>query len=222
MCGRFASGEFPKSLHSTIMSMLNGDLWDNFLKRHAKTNLNTSPGEQAGIFVQDKNGPAAQTLEWGFNPQKSNDGKTIINARSEEAHLKQTWRIPIQKQRCLVPVLGFYEWQNANGMKIPFYFSAFVGQYPIFLGGLWSPNHKKFVILTTAANALMAPIHPRMPVIVPPQKWLQWLDPDFYEPSQLAAMMQPIPPELLLCWEVTRKMGNPSYKNEDCIQPATK
>ena len=102
-----------------------------------------------------------QDLFWGL---KGSDGKLIINARAESAADKPMFSESIMRRRCLLPAAGFYEWDRD---KTRFVFKRTDGK-PMYLAGFYdlSANKDSFVILTTAANKSMEPVHDRMPVMI--------------------------------------------------------
>ncbi|MCP4330697.1 MAG: SOS response-associated peptidase [Alphaproteobacteria bacterium] len=132
-------------------------------------------------------------LHWGLVPSWAKDIKIasrLINARAETAAEKPSFRSAMRHRRCLVPADGFYEWKTIDGRKQPFRVSRPDGG-PFAFAGLWESWHpdrddrlESFTILTTAASAALADIHPRMPVILPSAAYAAWLDPD----AQTAAL----------------------------------
>jgi putative SOS response-associated peptidase YedK len=125
-------------------------------------------------------------LRWGLIPYWAKDpkiGTQCINAMAETVATKPAFRDPFARgQRCIVPVDGFYEWKKVSTGKQPY---AMVGAdgLPLALAGLWErwkdratgETVQTFTILTTVPNELCAPIHVRMPVILPRDKWAIWL-----------------------------------------------
>ncbi len=119
------------------------------------------------------------TMRWGF-PHPAGRGQ-IINARGETVAQKPMFRTAFQRRRCLLPASGFFEWQKADGRSIRHRIGlpggalfSLAGLYSVFPG----PDGKSLTactIITAAANAAMAPIHDRMPVILPPDMETAWL-----------------------------------------------
>jgi len=219
MCGRFAQGEFPASIRKIIRELL----------EEVSADYNIAPGEKAGVIVKEEGlQPALKRCEWGFQPQwNSFDGKSVkevrlINARCETVAEKPAFRAAFQRRRCLVPALGFYEWKNAPGRKIPYYFTAADEERPLVMGGIWEHNRgvRAFSILTTAANSTMGHVHYRMPVILPPEDWIDWLNPAQDDTRLLHAMMRPVPADFLRGWEVSPCVNNPANKGPECGRPA--
>ena len=136
----------------------------------------------------------ATSLRWGLIPSWSKDvsiGSRLINARSETAAEKPSFRAAFKRRRCLIPASGFYEWQRRNGGKQPVYIHSTEGA-AFGLAGLWetwqAPDGgaiESCTILTTTPNEMMAPIHNRMPVIIEPPSWL---DPKAWPHGSISAL----------------------------------
>jgi len=167
-------------------------------------------------------------LRWGLIPSWSKDpaiGNRLINARAETASQKPSFRNAFNRRRCLIPASGFYEWQRRELRKQPFYIRMHDGR-PFAFAGLWdrweSPDKgviESCTILTTATNALLAPIHDRMPVILPPGKYDRWLDPSLQDPDSLAPLLVPFPTEDMIAFPVSPRVNAPSTDDEGCIAP---
>jgi putative SOS response-associated peptidase YedK len=136
--------------------------------------LNAAPSQSLPVLRAEG---AFALMTWGYLPSWA---KTrLINARAETLSAKPTFRAAFQSRRCLVPADAFYEWQRLpNGKKQPLRFTLHNGALFAF-GGLWLQEANAppaFVIITTAANSLIAPIHERMALILPPEHYTAWLD----------------------------------------------
>jgi putative SOS response-associated peptidase YedK len=131
-----------------------------------------------------------RALRWGLVPSWAKDariGSRLINARCESLREKPAFRSLISTRRVLMPVSGFYEWRRpvpgVAGLRQPFYFHRADGAPLVFAGlwDLWLDDDGRplcsCTIITTASNKTLAPVHPRMPVIIPPEAWEQWLRP---------------------------------------------
>jgi putative SOS response-associated peptidase YedK len=146
----------------------------------------------------------------------------MANARAETAATKPSFRSAFKSRRCLVVADGFYEWQRTNKHKQP-HFIGLPGDRPFGLAGLWERWEKggepveSCTILTTDANELMQPIHERMPVIIPPQQYGAWLDPQCQDTKELAKLLRPYPSEGMLAYRVSTLVNN--WKNDvpECI-----
>jgi putative SOS response-associated peptidase YedK len=167
-------------------------------------------------------------LRWGLIPSWAKDpgiGNRLINARAETAPEKPSFRNAFKRRRCLVPADGFYEWQRQERRKQPHYVRMRDGRLFAF-AGLWdrweSPDGdvvETCTILTTAGNAVLAPIHDRMPVILPPGEYARWLDPSLQEPDSLASLLVPFPPEEMIAFPVSPRVNAPTLDDEGCIAP---
>jgi putative SOS response-associated peptidase YedK len=165
-------------------------------------------------------------LRWGLIPSWSKDpaiGNRLINARAETAQEKPSFRSAFRRHRCLIPTNGFYEWQRLERGKQPYFVRMRDGQLFAF-AGLWdrweSPDKgviETCTILTTAANTVLAPIHDRMPVILPPMEYARWLDPALRDPDSLAPLLVPFPPEEMLAFPVSPRVNAPTVDDEKCI-----
>ena len=173
-----------------------------------------------------------QKLRWGLIPSWAKDpgmGVKLINARAETVAEKPAFRSAFQHRRCLVLADGFYEWKRQNGKKQPFYFRFSDGQ-PFGFAGLWErwrpleekPGGEEIIsctILTTAANELVQPIHERMPVIVAPQDYDLWLNPQMPTPEQLQQLLCPYPDQVMTAYPVSSLVNNSRQNSSECIIP---
>jgi putative SOS response-associated peptidase YedK len=125
---------------------------------------------------------------------------------------------------------GFYEWQKSpeTKTKTPMYIRLASGQ-PFAFAGLWefwqSADGSELLsctIITTAPNSLMAPIHNRMPVILPPSVYAAWLEPAEQPPHALAPLLAPYPAELMTAYPVSTVVNNPRFDLPDCVAPLQK
>jgi putative SOS response-associated peptidase YedK len=162
-------------------------------------------------------------LRWGLIPYWAEDAKIgyrLINARSESAADKPSFREPFIKRRCLVPATGFYEWKKAGRLREPFFIHPREGKLMAF-AGLWDqwrdPEGKEIqscTILTTAANELVRPIHDRMPAIIPSQLYDRWLDPRAQDAASVKPMLAPYPNEELQITPADPAINSAKYQPE--------
>jgi len=163
---------------------------------------------------------------WGLVPRWSQgpDNRfSMFNARAETVHEKPAFRTAFKKQRCLVPVDGFYEWRQENG-KQPYYFYRPTGN-PLAFAGLWEQWHDprgttvdSCTIIVTSANSLMRPVHDRMPVVLDPDQFAGWLDPDNQATADLLRYLQPYEGGDLDCYPVSRAVNNPRNTTAELIE----
>jgi putative SOS response-associated peptidase YedK len=166
-------------------------------------------------------------LRWGLIPPWATDpavGNRMINARAETAATRPAFRAALRRRRCLVLADGFYEWRSDGRRKQPFLFHR-PDQRPFGFAGLWEtwegPDHRvveSCTLLTTEANAVVRPIHNRMPVILLRDAHAAWLDPAVEDPSPLAALLRPYPEADLVARPVSPYVNSPTHDDPRCIE----
>ena len=174
-----------------------------------------------------------ESLQWGLVPHWTKDpskGPGLANARAETIEEKPSFKEPFKTQRCLVPVDGFYEWQQGGKAKQPYYFSM-NDQKPFALAGLWDfwkPTAKQkgvsivsFTLITTASNALMEPIYDRMPVILDEENFDLWLSPDYGDTEILKYFLKPYSAEKMRAEAVSAFVNATSNQGPQCIEPGS-
>jgi len=149
----------------------------------------------------------------------------MINARSETAATKPAFRDPLRFRRCLIPADGFYEWRRTGATKQPFCFEINEGDLFAF-AGLWDgwrdPSGqwlKSCSILTTTPNAVTAPIHDRMPVILKKDDYDLWLDPGMTSVEAIADLLKPFDANLMRSYAVTTRINHVANDDEICSAP---
>jgi putative SOS response-associated peptidase YedK len=221
MCGRFTLFEPDKILAREFGI-------SDFPPGSPRYNIAPSQPVAAVRAAPAGTGRELALLRWGLIPSWSKDpatGNRLINARAETAREKPSFRNAFRRHRCLIPANGFYEWQRRERGKQPYFVRMRDGRLFAF-AGLWDrwENPDKDVIetctiLTTTANAILAPIHDRMPVILPAGEYDRWLDPSLKDPGSLAPLLVPFPPEEMLAFPVSPRVNAPSTDDEGCIAP---
>ena len=173
-------------------------------------------------------------VRWGLVPSWAKDlsvGDRLINARSEGVATKPAYRKAFERRRCLMPADGFYEWRVLPGptkrkQKQP-YFIARVDREPMAFAGLYevwrdrsdpdAPWIRSCAIVTTDANEKLAPIHDRMPVVLPESAWGEWLDPDNHDTTKLARLLVPAPSDEFLCYPVSTLVNKPDNQGPELL-----
>jgi putative SOS response-associated peptidase YedK len=220
MCGRFTqtTGELPGLTTVTaeeedVPVRYNGapgqDFW--IIRQHPET----------GQYHRDR-------LSWGLIPHWCKDasgGRKPINARGETVANLPSFRAAYAKRRCLLAIQNFFEWQKVKGAgpKQP-YAIAMKGGLPFALAAIWeSWRHpdtdeivRTFCIITCPANSLVATIHDRMPVIIPPEAYERWLSPLEPDPHDL---LMPFPPELMTMWPISTRVNSPANDDSSILEP---
>lgn len=165
---------------------------------------------------------------WGLVPPWARDpaiGARLFNARSETAATKPSFRQALRKGRCLVVADGFYEWTPRNRGHRAHWLHPPQGGLLAFAGlfAHWSapgaPPIDSCTVLTTEANADLAPIHARMPVLLEPEHFDAWLAPETGL-DRLAALLVPAPAGRLVARAVSRRVHDPRNDDPDCLAPA--
>jgi len=167
--------------------------------------------------------------QWGLVPgwaEKPDFGARTFNARAESVAHKPTFRSAFRRRRCLVPVDGFYEWRRDT--KQPYYFSRWDGSV-LALAGLWETWRGEdargrdltldtVTVITTDANLDVAPVHPRMPVVLEPSEWDIWLDPSLDDKERLLRVLDPAPAGTLRRYPVSRLVNRASEDGERLLE----
>jgi putative SOS response-associated peptidase YedK len=149
----------------------------------------------------------------------------MINARAETAVSSRTFKSALEKQRCLVVADGFYEWRKEGKTRKPFYIRlkshkpfGFAGLYNVWTSREGEPLCTS-TIMTTNANELVAPIHDRMPVITPVEKYDLWLNTEVRDHAVLQDVLIPYPSGAMELFPVTSKMNSFKYNSPENIKP---
>ncbi len=166
-------------------------------------------------------------LRWGLIPSWAKDtkgGARSINARSETAATKPMFRAAFKRRRCLIPADSFYEWKSEAGGKQPYCIGLREGGL-FAMAGLWErfgegdAEIQSCAILTTEANSLLASLHDRMPVILPPDKYDIWLDPEIEDRTLLESLLTPFDSGEMRAYRVSKTVNRPTNDTPQCIQP---
>jgi putative SOS response-associated peptidase YedK len=228
MCSRFALTAPPDAVAEYFSARLS----EGFPPRY-----NIAPTQPVHIARTSAAGDIELTLvRWGLVPgwvKNPAEFATLINARSETAAEKPSFRTAMRHKRCLFPVTAFYEWLGPKGAKRPQLFRkalddrsateadrlfAFAGLYETWMGADGSELDSA-AILTTRANADVASIHDRMPVILTADRFGDWLDCKTVDSREAAEMLQPAPDGFLEVFEVDRRLNNPGNDDPDIQKP---
>ena len=175
---------------------------------------NIAPTQQVLTVRESVGGAGRQAafMRWGLIPPWAKSlsmGNRMINARAETVAEQPAFRNAFRRRRCLVLADGFYEWQRIGRVKRPMRITLRTGE-PFAFAGLWetwrNPAGERIqscTIITTAANELLAPIHDRMPVILPPELEEFWLDGSVDDIEPLTAALMPYDADAMDAYEVS-------------------
>jgi putative SOS response-associated peptidase YedK len=220
MCGRYTLAADP----AKIAERFSLDPQEACLP----TRYNIAPGQDAPAIVNEERN-RVRLLRWGLIPAWAKDatfGRRLINARAETLRDKPSFRGAFARRRCLIPADGFYEWRREPGQKrAPMRF-ALKSREPFAFAGLWESwrdprglDIKTFTIITTEANPLVRPHHPRMPVMLRPEAEAAWLDSGLTNPMSLVALLGPYPAESMEAYEVSALVNSPANDEPACAAP---
>jgi putative SOS response-associated peptidase YedK len=245
MCGRFVAASSPSLLAERFHV-------DEQRASAAEPDYNVAPRTDV-LVVRDRAAEDTATrvlsrLRWGLVPSWAKDpsiGDRLINARAETVLDKPAYRRSFAKRRCIIPADGFYEWRRLPALpggtaprKEPVFIRRRDGE-PLAFAGLWSvwkvPEAlagtlgeadgwlRSCSIVTTRANDLLAPIHDRMPVVLPEGAWGRWLDPRA-EPTDaalraLTELLVPAPDDWFEAYPVSPRVNQAVDHDADLIRP---
>jgi len=193
----------------------------------ARSRFNIAPGATMPVVVGGDTS-ALVTMQWGLIPHwtpATGTARPLINARAETLAEKASFRHLVAKNRCLVPASGYFEWKTEGRHKTPYYFSlpenpcfAFAGLFDVW----HDPNGRtvaSYTIITTEPNALSAPIHNRMPVILAREHEEQWLSREAPDAGLLQQILAPYPDQGMSTVPVSPLVNNPAIDDERVIAP---
>jgi len=220
MCGRYALAEISALVERfQIASAAPANLAPRY---------NVAPTQSMPVVVKHSPNQLA-LMRWGLMPAWAKDsrpGSPLINARAETLAEKRSFRQLLTAQRCLIPASGFYEWQQSEAGKTPYYIHlkeqplfAFAGLYDRSVDAQGAEEFS-YTIITTTPNALMAPIHNRMPVILRQEDEDAWLNPDETEPARLLPLLLPYSAEEMEAYTVSRAVNSPRNDGPQLRTPA--
>ena len=171
-------------------------------------------------------GPALRGMRWGLVPfyeRNKVPGRMLPNAMAEKAVTSPAFREAVAQRRCLVPANGFYEWQTLGKLKLPHLFTL-KDEEPFAFAGVWDPAGDEqtppaFAILTTAPNALVAPIHDRMPVILTRETMRRWLGEVPLPAAEYQELTKPLAVGRLQSRPVSRYVNSSRNQGPQCLEP---
>jgi putative SOS response-associated peptidase YedK len=224
MCGRFARYCLSREL-------------ERFFNAHPATfelqpNYNVAPTQEIPVIVIHEDKRHIKKRRWGLVPFWAKDisiGSRMINARVETVTTKPAFRAALKQSRCLIPANGFYEWQGKSGNKQPFYFHlpsdepfAFAGLYEVWRGKEELPEtgpYKSCTIITTYASDSVKDVHNRMPLILKPEAYDEWLDPDNKEPAKIEELLRSKYMKELKRYPVSKRVNWVENNSKECMEP---
>lgn len=234
MCGRFASAKHDTDLIAEAQPL-------TVVGEEPLLSWNVAPTQDVRV-VLERPGPTPEapperqlrTLRWGLIPSWAGDpgvGSRMINARRETLTDRRAFRAALAGRRCLIPASGYFEWERRPGESrtVPTYLHLdgstawFAGLYDGWRdpqGGA-DPWVRSFTIITTAAPDALGHIHHRSPVVLPPDRWSEWLDPRLRDPGDALQILLAVPEPVFSVRVVSPAVGNHRNNGPQLIQAVT-
>lgn len=233
MCGRYASSAHPDDLVEEF------EVVDSRVAEPLAPSYNVAPTDPVYAVLERHDTRQLRTLTWGLIPSWAKDpriGSRMINARMETVAEKPAFRRAFAARRCLLPADGYFEWyatdqvsKAGKPVKQPFFIRpqdgsslAMAGLYEIWRDPSVSdeddPGSFRWTstIITTDAEDALGRIHDRMPLMVPRERWADWLSPDTREPLDL---LVPAMPGQLEAYPVSKAVGNVGNNDPSLVEP---
>jgi putative SOS response-associated peptidase YedK len=222
MCGRYTL--------ITLADFLNVFPWIAGPDQPPPSRYNIAPSQPI-LAVPNDGKNKLELYQWGLVPSWAKDpaiGNKMINARAETLATKPAYRSAFKRRRCIIPADGFYEWRKEpNGTKTPMYIRR-RDHKPFAFAGLWEvwrsadgTELPTCTIVTGEPNALVKPIHDRMPVILTPEAMRKWLDPAELPPEELLKLLNPYPAEEMEATPVSKVVNSARTDSKECIEAIT-
>ena len=223
MCGRFTNKAKPEQVEKEFkLGRINPNLF--------QPRFNIAPAQMIDVVFEPETERIISQLKWGLVPFWAKDesiGNKLINARAETVSEKPSFREAFKSRRCIIPASGFYEWKRQSaGAKQPFYF--YMKEKEVFgFAGLWETWIDKqtgeeletCTIITTEANDVLKPVHDRMPVILKPEDYNEWLDSKEKNTEKLQKFLAPYPAGEMDSYAVSRSVNIPDTDSPALIEP---
>ena len=210
MCGRFTL----RSVDRVRIALRDRIQFDDLIPRY-----NIAPTQPVLVL---RSVDHAEELTWGLIPRWSNEPKSIINARAETLDDKPSFSESFQHRRCLILADGFYEWRRTGRARQAFYFQmrdeavfAFAGIWDRWKNGQTTVT--TCAIVTTRANELLSSVHDRMPVILRPEVYEAWLNPEVSS-QELKKLLEPFPSDEMKSHPVSSQVNYADTDTEDLIK----
>ena len=222
MCGRFVQAQSAQSYAAHFGAVVG-------LDEALDPSWNVAPTDRVYAVAEHDGERRLGAFRWGLIPWFAKEAKAAarhINARAETAATSPVFRDAFAHKRCLIPADGFYEWEKReSGGKVPHFIHHADGS-PLALAGLWSswkdPAGERITtcsILTTDPNDLVAPIHNRMPVILPRADWDRWLDRELSDPAAIRSLLAPAAESTLTEHAVSTLVNDVKNNYPECVAP---
>lgn len=194
-----------------------------------KPRFNVAPTQDAPVVVLRDGARLVEMMRWGLVPfwagRTGKKAPLMINARIESIEDKRVFKDALERKRCLVIADGFFEWKRAGKTSQPMFIHPEPRRFIAF-AGLWARAKLEagelhsFAIITGPPNALVAPIHDRMPIVVDRSAWAAWLDPSL-PPAGAHALLGVPPVDDWRAEPVSSWVNKADHDDPKCIEPVT-
>lgn len=221
MCGRYTIAKPKRIIAMFAPRTVKSDL--------SRPRYNVAPMQKVPVVIGLAGDRSIQDCQWGLVPDWADEpkiGSRMINARAETVAVKPAFRSAFRHSRCLIPADGFYEWRKTPAGKQPVYIHpmdnepmAFAGLYSAWNRNSSSESLLSCTILTREADSWMAPVHDRMPVILPELLWESWMDPAQSGEAILRLILDGPAGRTLVKTDVSGLVNSPANDSEECITP---
>jgi putative SOS response-associated peptidase YedK len=222
MCGRYRLSRRKQIIEEHFDALSGEEDWS--------PRYNVAPTQPIPVIRQHPKEPVRELslMRWGLIPSWAKDSSAaarMINARSETASTKSAFRDALKSRRCLIPADGFYEWKRNGKTRQPYCFEVNEGKLFAFAGiwDRWKDPSGQWVkscsILTTTPNAVISPVHDRMPVILDPDSHDLWLDPGMRNAAATSELLKPYDGRLMRCFPVSARVNCVANDDEECCAP---
>jgi putative SOS response-associated peptidase YedK len=213
---------------SDLAEIFDADVRDQPALDELGPRYNVAPTQPVTVVVQrGDEGRFVELHRWGLVPPWAESvgiGSRMINARAETVATMPAFRASFLKWRCVIPADGFYEWRREGKARTPFLIHT-PDDAPLAFAGLWAPWRDPATgewllsasVVTTRANSVVGELHDRMPVILTPDAWRLWLDPDLRDEGVLLSLLEPAPAALLRLDEANPLVNNANHEGPELI-----
>lgn len=231
MCGRYHIETNTEALYHPFQILIDASDEKEFRLYNIAPDQGTAtrPPKLEPVIRRSGNGNELVMMQWWLLPRWSKERHikySTFNARAETVATNATFRYPLRYRRCLVPVSGFYEWQQLPDRKQPWNIGMANRQLFAF-AGLWDRWEQEgqvvesYSVIVTEPNELMQAIHNRMPVIIPPGQYTRWLDPTLTDPKEVLPLLRPYPADKMSAYQVSTRVNNARFDDPALLAPIT-
>ncbi len=212
MCGRYLLRNAPEDAElgpwREYADLMRGEI--------TTPRYNICPSQDCVVLRIVDGKKVCEPIPWGFKPSWSKYNP-LINAKSENLFQSKMFKGPTKHHRCLIIADGFYEPKGPSGTKNrPWYLFQYQDKHTFAIAGIVTDSG--FAIITTAANSVVSPVHDRMPLILAPEHWDRWLDPNVQEEVELADLLQSREYKGMESYEVGNYVKKPGNEGPQCVE----